>query len=193
MDFTLSQEPPLVLDILPAAIDVADLDLAAMYDRYFAQVYNYLRYRVQDARTADDLTAQVFERVVQYRHRYQPERAAFNTWLFAIARHVVSDHYRAQKRRRWMPFDLLRHHPTDAPEPEKTVIRNESNTHLLQAVARLGDREREVIALRFGAGLTNRQIATMTGLTENNIGVILHRALRRLRVQLESEGINNHE
>lgn len=180
MEFTLSSD-----DVEAAQAAAANgLDIAAFYDRYFALVYNYLRYRVEDAKTADDLTAQVFERVVQHQQRYESEKAAFNTWLFAIARHVVSDHYRAQRRRRWLPLEVLRQQPADSPTLEKTMIAAEANRCLLAEVARLPDRERELIALRFGAGLTNRQIAAMLHLTESNVGVILHRTLRHLKTQL---------
>jgi RNA polymerase sigma factor (sigma-70 family) len=188
MEFTLSRDDAHIAD----AAQTSDLpDIAAIYDRYFTQVYNYLRYRVEDAKTADDLTAQVFERVVQHRQRYQPEKAAFNTWLFAIARHVVSDHYRTQRRRRWLPLDVLRQQPSDTPALEKTMIANETNRYLLAEVAKLADRERELIAQRFGAGLTNRQIATMLNLTESNVGVILHRTLRHLKTRLT--GVIDHE
>jgi RNA polymerase sigma-70 factor (ECF subfamily) len=188
MEFTLPRDEPLSADTVQ---DAETLAIAAIYDRYFAQVYNYLRYRVEDAKTADDLTAQVFERVVQHHQRYNAEKAAFNTWLFAIARHVVSDYHRAQRRRRWLPLDALRQQPADTPPLEKTMMTHETNRHLLAAVANLADRERELIALRFGAGLTNRQIAAMTNLTESNVGVILHRTLRHLKTQLT--GVIDHE
>ncbi len=75
MEFTLPGDNALTTTH-PAGL----LDLAAIYDCYFAQVYNYLRYRVADAKTADDLTAQVFERVVQHQQRYDATKAAFNSF-----------------------------------------------------------------------------------------------------------------
>ncbi len=65
---------------------------ADLYDHYFPRVYNYIRYHVRDAETADDITAQVFERALIKISSYRPERASFADWLFAIARNAVRDH-----------------------------------------------------------------------------------------------------
>jgi len=157
---------------------------AAIYDHYFPRVYNYVRYRIRDPETADDITAQVFERALVGLDRYRPKRGALVAWLFGIARHAVSDHLRAQKRRRWLPLDLLSNRGSADPQPEQIVVSNEVREELLEAVARLNDRERELIALKFGAKLTNRHIARLTGLSESNVGVILYRAVRRLRTWL---------
>ena len=162
---------------------------ADIYDHYFPRVYNYVRYRVQDAETADDITAQVFERALVNIGRYHPERAPFAAWLFAIARNGVNDYFRAQKRGRWFSLGVLRDWASveSRPEPEEIVVHNETRAELLAAVARLSDRERDLIALKFAAGLTNRRIAELTGLGASNVGVILYRAVRRLRAELSAK------
>lgn len=160
---------------------------AAIYDHYFPRVYNYARYRVGDAQTADDLTAQVFERVLVKIGEYRPERRPFAAWLFAIARNAVNDHLRAQQRHPWLSLEAVRGRASTAPSPEVVVERDESRSELLDAVARLSERERELVALKFAAGLTNRTIADLTGLSEGNVGVVLYRAMRRLRVVLATK------
>jgi len=157
---------------------------AAIYDHYFPRVYNYVRYRVRDAETADDLTAQAFERALVSIGSYRPERAPFAAWLFAIARNAVNDHLRAKRRRRWLSLEVLRGRPGNEPQPEEVAIHNETRAELLAAVARLSEREQDLIALKFAAGLTNRRIAELTGLSESNVGVILYRAMQRLRVKV---------
>jgi len=157
---------------------------AAIYDHYFPRVYNYVRYRVRDAATADDVTAQVFERALVNIGKFHPERAPFAAWLFGIARNGVNDHFRAQKRRRWLSLDVLRDRASAEPRLEEIVVQNESRAELLAGMAHLSNRERDIIALKFGAGLTNRRIAALTRLSESNVGVILYRAVRRLRVEL---------
>jgi RNA polymerase sigma-70 factor, ECF subfamily len=162
----------------------AELDaFADIYDHYFPRVYNYVRYRVHDAQTADDLTALVFERAWSNLKRYQPKSASFGAWLFGIARNAISDHYR--RGRETLPLDDMVDQPGDEPMPEDEAARSESNSRLLAAVARLNERERELIALKFGAGLTNVEIAHMHGLRENNVAVILHRAMQHLKVWIE--------
>jgi len=160
---------------------------ATIYDHYFPRVYNYVRYRVGDAATADDLTAQVFERALAHIAHYRPERAPFAAWLFAIAHNIVNDHLRAQRRRRWLSLEVLRHRASPEPQPEEIVIHGETRDRLLAAVARLSDREKNIIALKFAAGLTNRRIAELTGLSQSNVGVILYRTMRRLRTELSAK------
>ncbi|MDY6876213.1 MAG: sigma-70 family RNA polymerase sigma factor [Chloroflexota bacterium] len=160
---------------------------AAIYDHYFPRVYNYVRYRVQDAEAADDVTAQVFERALVNIGRFSPERAPFAAWLFAIARNAANDYLRAQRRRRWLSLQVLRDWASAEPQPEEVVIRDETRAELLASLARLSDRERDLIALKFAAGLTNRHIAELTGLGASNVGVILYRAVRRLRAELSAK------
>ena len=81
---------------------------AAIYDRFFPRIYNYVRYRVRDAKTADDIVAQVFERVLVKIGNYRAERGPFSAWLFGIARNKVNTHLRSQRRRRRLSFDELR-------------------------------------------------------------------------------------
>jgi RNA polymerase sigma-70 factor, ECF subfamily len=162
---------------------------AALYDYYFSRVYNYVRYRLQDADATDDVTAQVFERALNSIGSYRPEKAPFSAWLFAIARNAVNDYLRAQRRRRWLSLDLLWEWGSSEPQPVEIVAADELQHKLLGAVARLDSRERDLIGLKFAAGLTNRRIAKLTGLSENNVGVILYRAVRRLRAELKAQGV----
>jgi len=177
---------------LVARARVEPAAFAAVYDHYFPRVYNYVRYRVSDAATADDLTAQVFERVLTKIKHYDPKRGPFAAWLFAIARNTVNDHLRARRRHRWLSLEALRDWSSDEPQPEDLVVRNESHAEMLAAVACLNNRQRNLIALKFGAGLSNRRIAELTGLSESNVGVILYRSVRQLRVALSAEE-SDHE
>ena len=158
-----------------------------LYDHYFPPVYNYIRYRVQDSHLTDDLTAQTFERALVNLRRYRPERAPLGPWLFGIARHVVNDHFRAQQRRRWLPWDALRGRSDGRPQPDEQAVRQEAQDALLAALGQLKARERDLIALKFAAGLTNRRIAELTRLSESNVGVILYRAVGKLRAILDAQ------
>ncbi len=163
---------------------------AKIYDHYFSRVYNYLLYRVQDADTADDITALVFERALTNIHRYRPEKAPFGAWLFAIARNAVNDHFRQQRRRRWLSLDAVRRVVDPDPDPIEIVAVDEVRDKLLVAVSRLSDRERDLVALKFAAGLTNRRIAEVAGLSESNVAVILFRTMKKLRARLEAQGVS---
>jgi RNA polymerase sigma-70 factor (ECF subfamily) len=155
-----------------------------LYDEYFPRLYNYARYRCGDAETADDLAAQAFERALAHLKDYDPQRAPFGAWLFGIARNLVNDQLRAARRRDCLPLEVCDAHPAPVASPEERLIQVEAQAELLAALARLSERERDLLSLKFGAGLTNRRIAEVTGLSEGNVGVILYRALHHLRLIL---------
>lgn len=160
------------------------LDLVAfvrLYDEYFPRVYNYARYRCADVSTAEDLTAIAFERALANFTGYDPQRAPFGAWLFAIVRNIVSNHLRAEGRREHLPLEACDTQPDRASSPEERLIQGEDQAELLSALQYLNDRERDMLSLKFAAGLTNRRIAEITGLSEANVGIILYRALHRLR------------
>lgn len=163
---------------------------AGIYDHYFPDVYKYILYRVRDVETADDLTAQTFERALRDLREFDARRGAFGAWLFGVTRNVVNSHYRKQKRAQWLPLDWLQFHQSSEPGPEESTAINETTASLLEALSRLGERERDLIGLKFAAGLNNRQIAGVTGLNEGNVSIILYRAIRRLRTILNVE--ENH-
>jgi len=163
---------------------------ASLFDRYYKRVNNYVHYRCTDWEAAEELCADIFERVLASIGAYRPERGAFEPWLFAIARRAVSDHWRAYYLRKLVPFDLLRGQPAPAASPEEQVLAGEELRQLKAALTHLTGHERDLLGLKFAAGLTNREIARLTGLTESNTGVLLHRAIQKLR---SLYGQNNSE
>lgn len=160
---------------------------AAIYDHYFPRVYNYVRYRVRDLNLTDELTSLIFERALTRISTFQPEKAPFGAWLFAIARHAIQDHFRAERRRRWLSLDFFVEHPSPGVLPEEAADQADTIQRMLNAVSQLDAREQDLIALKFTSRLDNVQIARITGLSESNVGVILYRALRRLRTLLNGK------
>lgn len=164
------------------------LAFIAYYDEYFPKVYNYIRFRCSDVSLTDDLTSAVFEKALAKFKSFSPVRGPFGAWLFAIARNEVNAHLRTLGRHPCLPIDDFQEHPSESPSPEQILIALENSHELLSAVEKLSERERDLIGLKFGARLTNRQIASMTSLSESNVGVILYRAIVKLRSQLHSQG-----
>lgn len=158
-----------------------------VYDEHFGRIYNYIRYRVRDAAVADDLASLTFHKALDRRFTFDPTRAAVGTWLVVIARNTICDHLRSQRRRRALLLGLRRRDGFAAPDPESILIEAQERGRLLAAIAELPDRDRDLLGLKFAAGLSHRVIGEMTGQSESNVGVLAHRALVRLRVLLEIE------
>jgi RNA polymerase sigma-70 factor (ECF subfamily) len=159
-------------------IPAREEDWDALYAEQLPRIYNFFRFRVGDGAVAEDLTSITFEKAWSARHRYRRDLAAFATWLFTIARNVAVDHYRQQRR-----HVSLEQAAEVAAEttPEELAERRSDVEHLGRLLAVLPERERELLSLKYGAGLTNRAIARLTGLGESNVGTILHRTIAGLR------------
>ncbi len=159
-----------------------EADWDALYANQLPRVYNFFRYRVGDGPVAEDLTSATFEKAWTARHRYRRDLAGFTTWLLTIARNVAVDHWR--RRRDVAPLEAAAH-VSGGETPEEVAARRSDFERLETLIAQLPERERELIALKYGAGLTNRAIAKQTRLTESNVGTILHRSVLALRAGWE--------
>ena len=162
------------------------LDWDALFQDELPRVFNFFRYRLADRDTAHDLTATTFERAWRQRHHFDPQRAQPGTWLLGIARNVWREYVRGRERdaRRLAPLETASIQASP-PHLIERLVAAEEQARLRALLAQLPDREQELIALKYGAGLTNRQIAALTGLSESNVGTILHRTVRKLRRQWE--------
>ena len=163
---------------------VGNMDFETVYLTELPRIYNFFRYRVGDDQIAEDLTAETFEKAWKHRERYREDLASFSTWLFIIARRISADHFR--KRRHTVPLEEARR-LADPQTLEEEAQRKAEFARLSALLARLAERERELVALKYGAGLTNRAIARISGLSESNVSTILHRLTTQLRAQLEKD------
>jgi len=159
----------------------AEPDWDEVYAEHLPRVLNYFRYRLGQAADVEDLTARTFEKAWRARHRYRRDLAGFSTWLLTIARNVATDHLRA--RQRHDPLDAAAAVPSPDHTPEQHALRQSDAERLAALLATLEPRQRELIAMKYGADMTNRAIAHATGLSESNVGTILHRAVETLRGQ----------
>jgi RNA polymerase sigma-70 factor (ECF subfamily) len=145
------------------------------------RVYAYAAYRLGDGPDAEDATSETFERALRYRKSYDPKKGEPVAWLLGIAKRCVDGGWNKVE----FPSEELE--SVDPADLEETSLRRLT---IVRAVATLDERDRELIALRYGADLTARQIAELQGARTNAIEVALHRALGRLRAVLgDDEGI----
>jgi RNA polymerase sigma-70 factor (ECF subfamily) len=156
-----------------------------LYRELFPPLYGFVRFRIGDAHAAEDLTAQIFERALRRLATVRrPERA--RAWLFAIARNAIVDYRRGRRGSVELEqAERLEHLLIDSPEGE--VIRRDEWRRLVVHLRTLSDRERELLGLRFAAGLGHREIGRIVGLSESNVAQIVHRALAKLRARFDAE------
>jgi RNA polymerase sigma-70 factor, ECF subfamily len=161
-------------------LTAAEPDWDEVYAEQLPRVYNFFRYRFGNTADAEDLTSRTFEKAWRARHRYRRDVAGFSTWLLSIARNVGTDHLRARR-----PVVPLEEAATIAvaDTPEDALAKASDGRRLALLLEALSERDRELVALKYGAGLTNRAIARATGLSESNVGTILYRAVQTLRAR----------
>lgn len=157
-----------------------------LYNRYFPQLYKYTLYKVGDSNIAEDLVSDVFEKMLLKYSTFNQEKGSFSTWLFTIANNIIIN-YHKKNSCKIVHIDLekveLKYRLEDL------IIDRELKELLLKAIMFLEERQRNIVALKFGACLTNRQIAQVMNLTESNVGTILYRSLRQLKDILKEQRV----
>ena len=170
-----------------AQVPAQPADFTELYHQYFPKVFAYVYGRVQDKEVSLDIVSDVFEKAfIKMKSLRSPE--SFGSWLFTIARNEVSSHWRktkpAAKAAQEAAWETEIH--SQPRGPEETVLHKERLASLSQLVRQLPRREQEIIALKFDAELTNREIANVLSTSEVNVRVTVFRALRKLRERLQA-------
>lgn len=162
-------------------------ELRRVYRDHVDAVFGFFAYSV-GRQTAEDLTATAFERVIRHWGRYDSKRATERTWILAIARNTLIDHFRRQSHRGATSLD---EHPLimeSLVEQDDPLGRALADDAFHQRLAGLKDREREVLALRFGGDLSGAEIAEALELSEANVHQIISRSLKKLRAAEDAAG-----
>jgi len=159
---------------------VQEVDWDRVYVEQLPRIFNFFRFRIRSQQDVEDLTARTFEKAWAARARYRHDVAGFTTWLLSIARNVAIDHLRA--RQNLVPIDVAIDIAAEGT-PEADAMQGSDIARLIQLTQDLPERERELLALKYGAATTNRLIAQLTGLSESNVGTILSRTVDKLRSQ----------
>jgi RNA polymerase sigma-70 factor, ECF subfamily len=167
--------------VAPAEDAPRDADIAfdQLYRSSRDDVYAYVAGLLRDRSAAEDVTSATFERAYRKRSRFDPARGSPRAWLFGIARNAALDELRRRKRTAQMIAE-----PVDddfRAAPEEVVEIGLRRGVVRAAFERLAPRERELIALKFFAGLSNAEIAALLGVSESNAGTMLHRTVTKLR------------
>ncbi len=163
---------------LPPKAASAGLDFEKLYRSSRDDLYAYAASLVRDRAAAEEVTAAAFERAYRRRRTFNPRRGSARAWLFGIARNAALDELRRRRRVAELAADP---EDVEAAAPESGADRAAARAAVRAALAGLEPRERELIALKFFAGLSNRELARVLGISESNAGTLLHRAVSKLR------------
>ncbi len=166
---------------LPAAADRA-LNFDALYRESRDDVFAYAATLLRDSAAAEDVTASSFERAYRKRSRFDARRGSPRAWLFGIVRNAALDELR--RRKRAATTDVPG--PLSEPAPDEAAELAAERDAVRAALSTLAARDREVIALKYHADLSNAEIADVLGVSATNAGTLLHRAMTKLREAVDA-------
>lgn len=159
----------------------ANADFEALYRDSRDDLYAYLAFLLSDRSLAEEVTAQAFERAFTRRASFDPLRGDLRAWLFRIARNAAIDELRRGKNVSTMALEDAAAIAEDASTDQRALER----ITVANAIRTLEPRRRELVALKFFAGLSNIEISRVVGQSESNVGSQLHRAIKQLREALD--------
>ena len=166
-------------DVVTGTTKIGSGSVGTIYEKSRLDIFRYLYYRVGDKQVAEDLTSEVFIRMIRSIQDYRTKNASIEAWLYQIARNLAIDHHRKMRVRDHVPLEenLM----DDNGSVDETIENNLTSDTLVKALALLNDDQREVIVLRFVNSLPIAQVAQLMHKSEDAIKGLQRRGLTALR------------
>jgi RNA polymerase sigma-70 factor (ECF subfamily) len=180
---TFNNTPVTVAELVRQAQNGDAEAVGELYEAFRLSIYRYMFYRTSDPQTADDLTSEVFLRMINGLPGYRAQEVAFQAWLFQIAHNLLVDHYRKMSIRDHISLEeqlMSMQEPNQSPQTEQSL----NSVTLRQALNRLNNEQRDVIVLRFVAGMPISEVAQTLNKSEDAIKGLQRRGLAELRAVL---------
>lgn len=157
--------------------------IGRLYDEHLQPIYRYVRYRVDNDAAAEDITSDVFLRMVRELPRYTYTGAPFRAWLYRIANNCITDVFRRQRYD--ASEELADETPLDADDPLDVLVAAEDQDQLMRALRTLSPDYQNTLVLRFVNDVSHAEVAAALGKTEGAVRVLQHRALKALAQALQ--------
>ncbi len=177
-----------VEDLVKRAKEGEESSFAVLYEHYFDRIYRYVSFKLRDPIEAEDITGEVFLKMLESIHSFKWRGFPFSSWLFRIAHNLVVDHFRKRGKRATVPLDAM---PAAAGayswDVDGHIDLKLTMGEVYGAMEGLTDLQREVISLRFAADLSVAETALAVGRNQNAVKALQHAGLKKLRNILDDE------
>ena len=160
-----------------------------IYNHFFPRVYKFILAKTTDADTTDEIISNTFLKMYEHLQNYNPQKAAFSTWLFSIAENEIKMFWRSKYHRADYEEEFDEEFDPAAPEfdePENQILQSEREIQIRRALEKLSDRERQIIEMTYWLNYPPRKIAEVLNMTPNYVSVTLKRAKASLKNFLET-------
>jgi RNA polymerase sigma-70 factor (ECF subfamily) len=186
----MMKPPAITPEIIQRAQQGDKAALSMIYQAHVEQIHRYIAYRVGSDQDAEDLTAEVFVRMVEGIGSYRITGAPFEAWLYRIAATRVADFYR--KRKRTTQVELMDNIMSDGPPLEENLLVNQETAELRQAVRQLQEEEQTILVLRFVERKSHQEVADLLNKTVSAVKSTQHRALTKLASLLGKDKVRHY-
>jgi len=160
-----------------------------LYERYFDRIYRYVFLKLNDPTDAEDITEQVFLKMIEAISGFKWQGSSFASWLFRIAHNLIVDHVRQHSRRPQVALDPVGATiPAEGSDPHDWAEQSDLGGHLRECMAELTELQARVIALKFGGGLSNAEVAEILDRSEGAIKALQYSALQNLNKLMTRKG-----
>jgi RNA polymerase sigma-70 factor (ECF subfamily) len=162
--------------------------LSEVHDRYYPAIFRFIAYKIGNHETAEDLTSEVFVRLLDAVQKCNAPNKTVLGWLYCVASHLVNDYYRKQYRSK-QEVVLSELVPCEDTDPAEQLINKQAVEALRDALSELSDDQQNVIALRFGCAMPIKEVAMMIGRSEGAVKQLQARAVAALSRKLRFQGL----
>ena len=175
-------------ELVRSAQEGHDASFAALYEHFSDAIYRYVSFKTGSPGDAEDITAEVFVKMLESIRTFKPRGHPFSSWLYRIAHNLVVDHFRAKGRKKTVPLETSEHAVGASTfDLDEYVDVKLTMRHVHKAMEVLTSLQREVISLRFAAGLSVAETAKAVGKKENAVKALQHAGVKKLRQALMPE------
>ncbi len=165
--------------------------LAALYERYFDQIYRYVSFKSGSRAEAEDITGDVFVKMLESVHSFKWQGHPFSSWLFRIAHNLIVDYFRRAARKKTAPLEAAANAVgSTSDEMDRVVETNLTMAEVRVAMQGLTSLQQEVISLRFAGGLSGSETASALGKNDNAVKALQHVGLKKLRTMLAQQPLH---
>ncbi|MEI6221994.1 MAG: sigma-70 family RNA polymerase sigma factor [bacterium] len=161
-----------------------------LYDRYFPKLHAYVQYKIYTNSTeCEDITSEIMIKTSDNLDKFDPKKGHFAAWFFTLANNHIRDYLR-KKKPTIVSLDDVEYHLSSKENVQKELEEKEQRKILSQALSKLPQQEQDIIALKYGSEYNSTEIANITGLSPENIRVIVFRTLQKIRKDLQKLAIS---
>ena len=177
-----------VSDLVVKAQGGDQSSFALLYERFFDQIFRYVSFKTGSLTEAEDITGEVFVRMIESIHRFKWQGHPFSSWLFRIAHNLIVDYFRKKGKKALVPLEGSADNlQSDQVDVDRRIDLELAMDEIRRAMEGLTELQREVISMRFAGGLSVAETARAIGKKDNAVKALQHAGLKKLRKMLVAE------